>query len=212
MRVVSQVQLGAVDRRFVGGNRSFVLPERRLLRVQVLLGDHAACVQSLHALVLRFGILQLCFVALQIGFGRSQRNLDKDADRSGSATRPCATSWPSWKLTCVICPSMRVFSDNGIKGLHRAETGQIDGEIPSAWTVATPTGTAGTAGPLALAFLLHRGCSRPELRTSAGRRSPMDDSANFQDFLLAGAPAMIVGAITCRRQGHGTVSMPVTIL
>ena len=72
---VDQVQLGAVDGRFVGRNRSFVLPKRCLLRVQVLLGNHAAGVKRLHSLELRLGILELRFVALQIGFGSRQRNL-----------------------------------------------------------------------------------------------------------------------------------------
>ena len=87
---VGQVQLGAIDGRLIAGDGAFEGAERSFQSVQVLLGDDALLVKHFVALVLRFGVGQLGFVLLQVGFGLRQRHLvgtgiDQDQQVSGSS-------------------------------------------------------------------------------------------------------------------------------
>ncbi len=110
-------------------------------------------VQNLVALVLRLGVGQLCFVVLQIGFRLGQRHLVRTRiDHDKQFALP--TSWPSWKLTCMICPSTRVFSETVLNACTEPSPVKINGKSRFFHSGDTHGNdgwrTAGPSAPLAL--------------------------------------------------------------
>ncbi len=114
---VSQIELGAVDGGLVGSDGAFILAEGGLQRIQVLLGDDAAFIKRLVALVLRLGVVQLRFVALQVGLRRGQRYLVRPlVDDDQQVT--LADVLPFLEIDLHDLPINPALQRDGVEGLH----------------------------------------------------------------------------------------------
>ena len=128
---VPEIELGGADLGLVGRHRALVLPNERLLRVELLLGDQALRQDVLEPLQIQTGIGEQRLVAFQIALHLLQGRLIGARIDLGQKIALVD------ELTLLEGDVLQLTADLGLDGhggqrRHRAQGGQFDGDVPDA--------------------------------------------------------------------------------